>query len=104
IRESGHWGKVEAVIADWGGKQPLREVVRLGADACELARFVTVPRETMLDLQGGKDYFSTSRGFNVAIRRASGAYRGLCGTDILIPRHTVDILVEALESGAAING
>jgi hypothetical protein len=104
IRESGHSGKVEAVITDWGGEQALRDVVRLTPDACAIARFVRVPRETILGLQQGNDYFSTAQSTNVAIRRAAGTYRALCGTDILIPSHTVDALVNALESGADIHG
>jgi hypothetical protein len=104
VRESGHCGRVEAIVSDWGGARALRDVVRLSTEACELTRFVTVPREVVLAVQDGRDYFSTSRGYNVGIRRASGSFRALCGADILIPAHTVDVLVKRLESNQEILG
>jgi hypothetical protein len=104
VELSGHAGKVEAVIADWGGETPLSEGLRLNPAACALARFVRIPRDTILQLQGGTDRFNTSLATNAATRRADGAYKAICGADILIPAHSVDILVRTLEQGRPVYG
>lgn len=93
----------EVVIADWGSEVPLHESLSLSKGAARLAKFIYIPREKVLEMQDGKDFFSTSRAFNTAIRHASGTYRLYCGADFLMPSNSLRALIEFLRDSGGIN-
>ncbi len=104
IEGAGCQGEVDVVIADWGGEIPLSKCVHLNASACKIVRFVRISRKQMLEMQDGSDHFSTAQAFNVSLRRATGVYKILCGTDILIPSHSLANIFRALKSEKLVNG
>lgn len=81
----GLLGKVEVLVADWGSKTPLREVVRLTAASRQITRFLEVPVELAKAAQKDSP-FAEVLALNAVALRSRGTFIGRIDQDTLVGR------------------
>ena len=89
--ELGRPEDVEIVVADWGSKEPLRDVVKLSPAAAKMVSFVHIPPETAKAEQKDSP-FAEVLAINAAARRARGEYIGRIDQDTLVGKHFLEQL------------
>lgn len=79
----GHGDRVEIIVADWGSKVPLAEVLQLTPEADAIVSFLSIPPEIAEQLQQDSP-FAEVLALNAAARRANGEYIGRIDQDTLV--------------------
>jgi hypothetical protein len=83
VVDGGRAHDVEILLVDWGSEVPLREVMRLTAEAARLVSVITVPPVIVRERQRDSP-FSEALALNVAVRAARGRYIGRIDQDTLV--------------------
>ena len=80
---------IEVIVADWGSKEPLRNVVKLSPVAAKIVSFVHIPPEIAKSEQKDSP-FAEVLALNAAARRAKGEYIGRIDQDTLVGKHFLE--------------
>lgn len=94
----GRLDDIEIVVTDWGSEEPLRDAVRLSAEAAGIVRFVTVPVALAQEKQRDSR-FAEVFAINAAARRSRGEYIGRIDQDTLVGRHFLEWFFRAADGG-----
>jgi hypothetical protein len=96
VDELGRNADVEILVADWGSRIPLQEVLRLSPAAARIVSILAIPPELARELQGDSP-FPEVLALNAAARRANGQYIGRIDQDTLVGKRFLQIFFELHE-------
>jgi predicted O-methyltransferase YrrM len=97
LRDIGRLDDVEIVVTDWNSDIPLTRVLRLSPEAGQVCRFVYVPPKLADALQQPGEVFHPTYALNTALRRGRGRFLMLFDADSLMPRHSLQSLLDLLD-------
>ena len=103
LRIIGRLDDVEFLVTDWGSRNPLSEALNLTSEGQYIAKFIHVHPDPRKDHSYSPNSFNTSLAYNVSLRRGTGKFLAICGTDILIPQNSLEILLRLLEGDIEVN-
>jgi hypothetical protein len=87
---------VEILVADWGSKPPLQEVLELSPEAIRIVSFLLIPHEIARSLQKDSP-FPEVLALNAAARRVNGEYIGRIDQDTLVGKRFFEIFFDFIQ-------
>jgi len=84
-KEANFLNKLEIIVSDWGSDTPLSSVLKLISEARKHVKFVHIPHEEAISLQGDSK-FPEVIALNAAARKSTGEYIGRIDNDTIVGR------------------
>jgi len=97
LKDLGRLNDVEIMITDWNSEVPLSKVLSLSPEAGQICRFVYVPPAVAHAVQKQNQVYYASCAINVSLRRAQGKFLMIMGADTLVPRYSLQMLLDFLD-------
>lgn len=96
IFAEGREKEIEIIVADWGSKVPISEVLKLSPTSAQLTYFIHIPETLAQQLQHDSP-FAEVYALNAAARASNGQYIGRIDQDTLVTANFIRKFFKAFE-------
>ena len=96
-KKLGRIEDIEIMVTDWNSDVPLVEDLPLSPEAAQVCRFVYVPPAIAVSVQAPDQVFFWTCAVNTAFRRATGKFMLLINADLLVPSHSLRLLLDLVQ-------